>query len=89
LKGWHGRRASDHGQDSVPHSNYKRQSLALFERQGQPEKIHPGSNVLKLLAITGRIGEHWRSFWTLALFEGYGLLVRRIPEIDSITTHLI
>jgi hypothetical protein len=55
----------------VPQSSYKRQSLALIERQGQPGKIHQWWRVLNVLAFKGQIGEHWRSFWTLALFEGH------------------
>jgi len=58
----------------LPPSNYKRQSLALIERQGQPGKIHLGWSVLNVLAIKGQIGEHWRSFCTLAFFEGHGCL---------------
>ena len=41
---------------------------------GNPAKFIPGWNVLNVLAIKGQIGEHWRSFWTLALFEGHGCL---------------
>ena len=64
----------------VPRSNYKRQSLALIERQGQLAGIHQARKSPNVLAITAEIGEHWRSILdacslrgprTFGRFEGF------------------